>query len=401
MIGKLTKSYRKQDSQNQTNLAIGFKSLVFAHKATIGDTSIDLTALSTPSELTGFTNPSSSEIVAAQLLFYKNNLKLTRSAGGLMIPYQEYQVVSSSRINLTNAALDGEIFYGVVDFSAKTGVLGVDARVIRATGTLAASATDINVGAEFKTNAYSSSQIGEVLLYIDGILQMRNVNNVTAAPSADGNYEEVSLGTGYSSVLRMNQSVAYSRSYVVVSAVAIVQRPDGSRDAVLESLQATSGGGGGGSLQWLEDGGSPIQNTDSHILVYKYQAGTTQNLYATIKIPSTYTAGNQITLRLLAYSPDSSGTLQMRTQSTLIRAGVDSILSTANQRTSTNAVITLSAGTVNIPQAITFDLTSSSGQINSIGVSAGDLIKIDLYRATDTSINDVSIPVYGAEVKFS
>jgi len=75
--------------------------------------------------------------------------------------------------------------------------------------------------------------------------------------------------------------------------------------------------------------------------------------------------------------------------------------STTNQRTSTNSAITLSAGTNNIPQNVTFDLSSSIGQINSVNISSGDTILINLKRGTDTSTVTARALVFEGETKFN
>ena len=88
----------------------------------------------------------------------------------------------------------------------------------------------------------------------------------------------------------------------------------------------------------------------------------------------------------------------MQTVATLIRKGTDAVTSTTNQRTCTNSAVTLSAGTVNVPQELALDLTSSTGQINGVAVSPGDLIIVKLTRGTDTATSDLRAIVYGAEV---
>jgi hypothetical protein len=159
----------------------------------------------------------------------------------------------------------------------------------------------------------------------------------------------------------------------------------------------SSGGGGGGSLQWVEAALSPSPVVANNIQVYNFQAADTQYLYALIKVSQSYAPGNPIKLRMTFYSPDSSGTALVSSLATLIRPGTDAITSTTNQRTSTNAAVTLSGGTVNIPQNLILDLTSSTGQINAVSVSAGDLILVRLTRGTDTATSDISVPVYGAD----
>ena len=165
------------------------------------------------------------------------------------------------------------------------------------------------------------------------------------------------------------------------------------------SSGSSSGGGGGGSLQWLEDASAPTSATENQSLVYLYQAALAQNLYCDIKVPSTYSAGSPIALKLSYYSPDASGTGLLLTQSTLIRTGTDAVTSTTNQRTSTNAAVTFT--NANRLLTVSFDVTDSTGKVNAVSVSANDIIKIRLYRDTDSATSDIRALVYGAEVTFS
>lgn len=161
------------------------------------------------------------------------------------------------------------------------------------------------------------------------------------------------------------------------------------------------GGGGGGSLQWIEDINAPLAAIENKTRVYLFNPGSAQELHAAIRVPSSYQAGTQIKILILWYSGDSSGTGLLQSVSTLIRTGVDQVTSTTNQRTSTNSAVTLSAGTQNEPQAVELDLTSASGQINSVSVSAGDLIFVRLTRGTDTATGEIKFLPYAAEVKAS
>jgi len=159
------------------------------------------------------------------------------------------------------------------------------------------------------------------------------------------------------------------------------------------------GGGGGGSLFFVEGADSPIASLDSmNNRIYLYQSGLAQGLNTVIKVPASYGGGTQIKMYVQFYSPDSSGTALLQSIATLIRPGIDTFSSTTNQRTSTNSAVTLSAGTVNIPQTVTLDLTSSTGQINGVSVAANQIIYINLKRGTDTATSDLSALVYGAEV---
>jgi len=164
----------------------------------------------------------------------------------------------------------------------------------------------------------------------------------------------------------------------------------------------SGGGGGGSSLIWAEPGNSPILSFTNNVESYAFGLDLEQELYTTIRVPSSYTAGGQISLKILWYSPDSSGDVLIRAQSTLIRSEVDAITSTTNQRTTTNAAVTVSAGTVNEPQKVTLDVTSSSGQVNSVDVGAGDLLIIRLYRdASDTATSDVQFLYQSCDVTFT
>ena len=161
-------------------------------------------------------------------------------------------------------------------------------------------------------------------------------------------------------------------------------------------------GGGGSSLDWIEDALAPIASVEYGQRVYAFADGETQYLYAAVRVPSSYQAGSQINLRGLVYGNATSTTLLMQTLATLIRTGTDAVSSTTNQRTSTNSAITL-ATTANRPNAFVCDLTDSSGQINGVSVSAGDLILVRLTRdtATDTATVDAMFPAYSSEVTFT
>ena len=81
LTGGTALSYRKQDLRNQKTSAVGFSKLSFSHKATQGDTGINLLSLTMPPELAfnGILNPSGSELLNANLLVYKNNITLVSS----------------------------------------------------------------------------------------------------------------------------------------------------------------------------------------------------------------------------------------------------------------------------------------------------------------------------------
>lgn len=218
-----------------------YRKVQFAHKAAGGETGINLAAMTLPSsEMPGFVQPTQAELAACQLLFNQRNLTLTSSVRGTLIPFMSYVVGSSTQINFTDsfgAALPGEVFVGVIDGTNRDGVSGAAASSIVATGTLLAGASDFNVGTPFVTNLYPTQQIGAVLVYLDGQLMMRNSGNAAASLTADGNYQEVDSGSGYSSVVRFNVvDNLNDRAVTVVSNGSMVEQPSGSIKATVETL---------------------------------------------------------------------------------------------------------------------------------------------------------------------
>ena len=157
-----------------------------------------------------------------------------------------------------------------------------------------------------------------------------------------------------------------------------------------------------GAPAWIEDASAPLSAFESGLRVYNFEAGITQYLYTAFRVPQSYIAGNQISLRLHFLCSSTTNNVLLQTVATLIRPGTDAISSTTNQRTSTTASVALSAGTQNIPQSISFDLTSTTGTINSVAVSAGALILIQFTRAAASpeAANEVRVPIALAEVTF-
>lgn len=169
-------------------------------------------------------------------------------------------------------------------------------------------------------------------------------------------------------------------------------------DAGLE--RSVGGGGGGSSVNWVEDANAPVGVFEYSNQSYVFTDGLSQNLFTAVRVPSTYTAGSQINIRGVFYANATSNTVLFQTVATLIRTGTDAMSSTTNQRTSTNAAVTL-ATTANRPNSFVCDLTSSTGTINSVAVAAGDLILVQLTRGTGTQTGDATVPVYLTEVTFS
>jgi hypothetical protein len=158
------------------------------------------------------------------------------------------------------------------------------------------------------------------------------------------------------------------------------------------------GGGGGGSVVWVsEDGSAPTQEFLFSNKVWSFADGLSQNLYTTIKVPSGYVGGDPIEMKINFFHQASSATQLLLAEATLIKPS-EAFDSVTNQRTTTNTAQTAAD---KIIASGTLDLTSSIGEINAVAVAAGDLIKVRLYRGTDTSTADVSFIESSTEVTFS
>lgn len=240
VTGKGSLSIRKQDVREQKNLGVGFKKIQFAHKATLGSSTINLLSLTVPTEMSGvgFTNPSSAELSAAQLSFYRKNFTLVSSLRGVLMDYVSYNVSTDTNINLVGfTAADGEIFVGTVDYNARNGQNLVDAAPLVSTGTLAISSTDYNVGQLFQVGQYITQQVGAVVVYRNGLQQFRNTNN--SSVTLDGNYYEVNNGSGTGQIIRFNTvNTLAADSILVVSNGLLAYNPDGS---ALQQIQALAG----------------------------------------------------------------------------------------------------------------------------------------------------------------
>lgn len=155
---------------------------------------------------------------------------------------------------------------------------------------------------------------------------------------------------------------------------------------------------GGSRLSFLEIGNAPIQTIVSNYSVYLFESGLAQEIYSEYNVPASYISGTPLAIKAKFFSPSSSGTQLLSCEATLIRTGTDDIASVTNVRTSTNAAITTSGLTFDIPQAVTFDITSTIGQINGVNVSANDTILIKIFRGTDTSVIDINFLYKNVEV---
>lgn len=166
-----------------------------------------------------------------------------------------------------------------------------------------------------------------------------------------------------------------------------------SLDTLLSEIDTKLGqGGGGGGLEWYEprDGTAPLEENEYGFGTYLFDPtfGGAQKLVTFLKVPSGYVAGQQVNMKLSAFSPSSSGTFLLKARTYLIKAGVSAVDTTTNLHTSTNTALTNTVAKQH--RELTLDLTSSIGQVNAVAVAGGDMLRIELYRdVADTDTADV------------
>ena len=235
--GKTSTYIRKTNVKESTVLNTGFKKTRFLHQAIVGDTLIQLTSLTTPTGAVNYSAPNVSELSQTNLMQWTQNFTLTSSVRGLLIQNISYIINGASTIKLLFSALDAEIFEGVIDHNARTGLTMLDAAPLVVSGTLLANTTDFNVGTPYKVNMFPSFKRGAVSVEIDGQPAYRTDGNAAFGPGITGDYQEISSGAGLGQILRFNSDLVNDRFIMVTSVGALVEKPNGSTMAALETVQ--------------------------------------------------------------------------------------------------------------------------------------------------------------------
>ena len=213
-------------------------------------------------------------------------------------------------------------------------------------------------------------------------------------------------------IAHQNGSASAANRLILPAGTAISLDANESAEFMYDSAQSRwvvkslatgggSGGGGGAGFVWREisAGATPLITEENFEVSYLFGSGLAQELYAAVKVPQSYSSGTQIFIYVSGYSPSSSNTILLQAQSTLIRSATDAFTPTTHQRTTTNAALTNTVA--NQLRQFTLDITSSTGEINSVAVRAGDVIKVRLYRGTDTDTADIRMIPNATDVKFS
>lgn len=145
--------------------------------------------------------------------------------------------------------------------------------------------------------------------------------------------------------------------------------------------------------------GTPPEIIEYNCYVRRFVRGDSQILPFSFVVPESYVSGDQILFKGKMFSGVGGGTGLLQADVTLIRNSTDPVDDTTNQHTSTNSAISLPTAKVN--ELFLIDLTDTNGQINGVAVSAGDLLKVQLSRGTDTDTGDLRLIPPSVYVTFS
>lgn len=149
-------------------------------------------------------------------------------------------------------------------------------------------------------------------------------------------------------------------------------------------------GGGGGSAAWnAPEGQGAMLDEQSGEKVYLFPDAADEKLVLFLKVPSSYQTGNPIAMQVGYYADSTTLTVKFLSTAYLVRKDTDAIDTTTNSRASTNVAVTNAAPTKKL-RSQTLDLTATDGTINSVAVTANDMIRVELTRDyandTDTGI---------------
>lgn len=230
-IGKLSRSYKKVPEATRE---LAFTNIAFAHEFLLeGESVINYSDLNAPSEWlsSGRVNPSPSELLAANLRFFKNQIVLTSSVKGIIQPSQ-YEVTSTSIVFKTFTSEAGESFEVQVMGATFTGKTLVDGVSLKSSGELNIGSSEFNFGRAVKIEPE------EIMVFKNGQLKKRNPANSPTLVSEGDYYFLDPLNTGYSSVVKFNNASTVLEEVTVVSIGSFIEKPTIS---MLQEIEKVAG----------------------------------------------------------------------------------------------------------------------------------------------------------------
>ena len=160
-------------------------------------------------------------------------------------------------------------------------------------------------------------------------------------------------------------------------------------------------------ILWTPDAAllAPLIKFDDGFELHYYDKIDIQQIFADIKVPSNYLAGNPITLTEgNVVCESAANNILMKCETTLLRPSTSVFGAYPNKHTSTNAEIILALAYQFEPLGA-IDLSDATGKINGINVAANDILRIRIYRdfanETISAIKPARILTNGFVPKFN
>ena len=261
LVGKGSRSYKKQNVSDSSLPTLGIRNFIMAFEQQAelvagGSVTLADSALVVPPEMltNGFQQPTGPEITNAQLGTFRNNVSVTSNLNGVLVDRVAY-TITDEIITFVDGLNADEIIVIKRGNEVTTGNRIVDARPLRASGTvdfstIGSSPVVFQTGEGFRiapsttaTGGIDNRQIGFVQVYVDGVLQARNVGNEDESTNAmadqTGNYREVLVNTATNAVIdpqngvtanaiQFNQFQPFSseEGVIVISTNLIVDAPN-------------------------------------------------------------------------------------------------------------------------------------------------------------------------------
>ncbi len=244
---------------------------------------------------------------------------------------------------------------------------------------------------------------------VDGVTSVFGRQGAVVAQAGDYNATQVGLGN-VTNDAQLKRAGADFNTYVekitpVEDDIVLAEDSENSFAKVKIKLSNLLGGGGGGGSFLFELTGdiSPYESMYKGISLLDFDFESLMEALALVTVPSTYTAGKQITLENTAFfSASASDNIYFRCNTSLIKSG-DDITAALNEHLSTNTEITLSTANA-IEQTGSLDLTDGSGEINAVAVAPGDILLIKLFRdntnETTSAAEDARLLKFSPSVKY-
>jgi hypothetical protein len=248
-IAKVNISLSKKDLTKSRIPPVASRNVVFYHKATAGQLTINLLSLTTPSsEMPTIVQATAAEISGAQLSVNKKNLDLISAAKGPLVQGLDYVVVDSYTISLigpyqTVGAEAEEIFIGTINSAPISDLVVASAKSVFKTYELAVGQTILNLGYEYQTGVNPSDDIGIIKVFVNGTLARRGVD-----------YDEVDAGSGYGTTIQFKVAPVSIPHKVIVD-FGVMSITDNNAIGTIESIA--------GSIKKIADDLSVVAGTSA------------------------------------------------------------------------------------------------------------------------------------------